>query len=65
MSWLAVRAPGVEAMLERPFVPEAIELAFALALLTLTGLVAGNVIGRLFGGMVNGLMTKIPIASVV
>jgi uncharacterized membrane protein len=65
MSWLAVRAPGVEGMLERPFVPEIIELAFALVLLTLTGLFAGNFIGRLLGGMVSGLMTKIPIASVV
>ena len=65
MDWLSTRAPFFEGLLERPIALGLVELAFALGLLTLAGLFAGNVVGRLFGGVVERLMMKIPIASVV
>lgn len=65
MDWLASRAPVVENLLERPVAMGAIELIVALGLLTLVGFFAGGVVGRLFGGIVENFMTKIPIASMV
>lgn len=66
MGWLAESAPGAERFLDDyPFVADAVELGFALGLLTLGGLLAGNVVGRLLGNWVSRLVAKIPIASVV
>lgn len=66
MGWVAQAAPSIEFFLDDyPIVGDLIELGFALGLLTLAGLLAGNVVGRLLGNWVGRLVAKIPIASVV
>jgi uncharacterized membrane protein len=65
LSTLAQIAPGVEQLLESPLASVTIELFFALVILTLAGMFAGNIVGRMFGAFVGGLIQKIPIASVV
>lgn len=65
LGWLAIYAPGIEDVLADPFIATLIEIGFAIVILTLTGLFAGNFIGRQFGRLVNSLMVRIPIASVV
>jgi uncharacterized membrane protein len=65
LNWMAVVAPGLEALLVEPVVVVAIELIFALAIITAAGVLAGNGIGRLVEAQVNRMVAKIPIANVV
>lgn len=61
----AKASPALGEALGGPVVTGAVEIATAIAILTLVGLFAGNFIGRQLGRLVAAIVEKIPIASVV
>lgn len=65
LNWLSRNLPIFHEALERPLVAETIELVIALAVLTIAGLFAGNVFGRLLGNATASLMQRIPIAGMI
>lgn len=65
MSGIARTAPGIGEAFDNPVISFTLQIAFALALLTTVGALAGNMLGRTFGAMAARLIGRIPIANTV
>lgn len=65
MTWLASRAPEVEALLEAPLAVFVLEVGTAMAILTLVGFFAGNFLGRSVERLIGKIVAAVPVANTI